>query len=117
MSWFLAADIPLFKINNPKVGQLFIKLGQPVPSESSCRVHMIKLAKKEVQLLKECLNGKRIFLIGDESEINGTKYLNILIGETAVPEKSLYNELQCCRARQPASSVREKIRSFNEAGC
>ena len=39
-------------------------------------------------MLKEHLNGKRIFLIVDESEINGTKYLNILIGETAVPGKN-----------------------------
>ena len=85
---FLAADIPLFKISNPKVRQLFTKLGQPVPSESSCRVHMSKLAEKEVQLLKERLNGKHIFLIVDESEIDGIKYLNILIGETAVPEKT-----------------------------
>ena len=45
---FLAADIPLLKINNPKIRQLFTKLGQPVPSESSCRVHMSKLAEKEV---------------------------------------------------------------------
>ena len=43
---FLAAEIPLFKINNPKIRQLFAKLGQPVPSESSCHVHMSKLAKK-----------------------------------------------------------------------
>ena len=48
---------------------------------------MSKLAEKEVQLLKERLDGKRIFLIVDESEINSPKYLNILVGETAVPEK------------------------------
>ena len=85
---FLAADIPLFKINNSKIRQLFTYLGQVVPSETSCRVLMSELAANKVQLLKERLNGKLIFLIVGESEINGTKYLNILIGETAVPEKT-----------------------------
>ena len=78
---------------------------------------MSKLAEKEVQLLKERLDGKRIFLIVDESEINRPKYLNILVGETAVPENKLYIELQCCRARQPASCVGKNSRRFNEAGC
>ena len=41
---FLAADISLFKINNPKIRQLFTDLGQAVPSEASNRVHMSQLA-------------------------------------------------------------------------
>ena len=46
---------------------------------------MDKLAVDEKQRFKERLHNKNIFLV-DESEINGSKYLNILIGDTAVPE-------------------------------
>ena len=81
---FLAADKPLFKLQHPQIWQLFTHLGQPVPSESSCLEHVDKLAVDEKQRLKECLHNKNTFLVVDESEINGSKYLNILIGDTAV---------------------------------
>ena len=55
-----------------------------MPSESSCREHVDKLDEK--QPLKERLHNKNTFLVADESEINGSKYPNILIGDTAVPE-------------------------------
>ena len=83
---FLVADIPLFKLQHPQIHQLFIQLKQPVPPESSCCKHMDKLAVDEKQQLKEHLHNKNTFLIVDESEINGSKYLNILIGDTAVSE-------------------------------
>ena len=47
---------------------------------------MDKLAVDEKQRLKERLHNKNTFLVVDESEINGSKYLNILIGDTAVPK-------------------------------
>ena len=83
---FLAADIQVFKLQHPQIRQLFTHLGQPVPSESSCREHVDKLAVDVIQRLKEHLHNKNTFLVVDESEINGSKYLNILIGDTAVPE-------------------------------
>lgn len=83
---FVAADIPLHKLQNPKIRELFTDLGQEVPSESSCRVLVDDLAKEEIQRLKERLCDKTVFLIVDESEVNGRKYLNILIGDTNVPE-------------------------------
>ena len=83
---FLAVDIPLFKLQHPQIRQLFTHLGQPVSSESSCHEHVDKLAVDEKQRLKERLYNKNAFLVVDESEINGSKYLNILIGDRAVPE-------------------------------
>ena len=47
---------------------------------------MNKLAVDEKQRLKERLHNKNTFLVVDESETNGSKYRNILIGDTAVPE-------------------------------
>ena len=81
------ADIPLFKLQHPQICQLFTHLGgQPVPSESSCREYVDKLAVDEKQQLKEHLHNKNTFLVVDESEISGRKYLKILISDTAVPE-------------------------------
>ena len=57
-----------------------------MPSESSCRAHVDTLASKELQRIKDCLHGKRVFLVVDESEIEQKKYLNILVGDTAAPE-------------------------------
>ena len=83
---FLAADIPLFKLQHPQIRRLLTHLGQLVPSESSCREHVDKLAADEKQRLKERLHNKNTFLVVDESEINDSKYLKIPIGDTAVPE-------------------------------
>ena len=47
---------------------------------------MEKLTADEMQRLKELLHDKNVFLIVDESQVSDSKYLNILIGETAVPE-------------------------------
>ena len=94
---FLAADIPLFKLQHPQIRQLFTHLGQPVPSESSCREHVDKLAVDEKQRLEKRLHNKNTFLVVDESEINGSKYLNILIGDTAVPKTTVCFGLQHCQ--------------------
>ena len=79
----------MFKLQHPQIRQLFTHLGQPVPSESSCREHVDKLAVDVIQRLKEHLHNKNTFLVVDKSEtllIDSSKYLNILIGDTAVPE-------------------------------
>ena len=57
-----------------------------MPSESFCRKYVDKLAVDKKQRLKERLHNKNTFLVVDKVEINGSKYLNILIGDTAVPE-------------------------------
>ena len=62
---FLAADIPLYKLNNSRIKQVFADLGQPMPSESSCRAHVDVPASKEMQCIKARLHGKRIFLVMD----------------------------------------------------
>lgn len=85
---FLSADIPLHKLQNPLICQLFTDLGQPVPSQSACRAQVDTLAADEVLRLKELLHMKTVFLVVDESEVSGQKYFNVLVGDTAVPEKT-----------------------------
>ena len=46
------------------------------------------MASEGVKLLKKRLYSKHVFLVIDESEVGGSKYFNILIGDIAVPEKT-----------------------------
>ena len=86
---FIAADIPLFKLQNARIRGLFTDLGQPLPSESACRAHVDNLTQADIERLKQYFNkGKNIFMVFDESNINNTNYVNILMGDTSVPEKT-----------------------------
>jgi len=84
---FLAADIPLKKLNHPAIRNLFKILGKDCPSESSCRHKVQDLGEQEIARVKESLAGKKVFLVVDETSIDTEKYMNILIGDVAVPSK------------------------------
>ena len=85
-SAFLSADIPLYKLRNPEMQSLFQFLGRKAPSESSRRKRVDDMGKCEVDQVCEILLGKIIFMVVDESEISGCKYLNTLVGDNEVPE-------------------------------
>ena len=59
---FLAADIPLYKLRNPHVIQLFENLDQKMPSETVCRDYVKTLANNEQDHLKYLLKDKCIFI-------------------------------------------------------
>ena len=65
---FLAADIPLYNLKNPKICNLFTDLGQPMPSKSACRAHVVQLFEDKLRRIKERLHDKTVFLVVDESE-------------------------------------------------
>ena len=44
---------------------------------------------EEVPRLKDYLKDQEMFMVVDESDINGKQYLNILIGKLTAPEKTL----------------------------
>ena len=70
---FLACDIPLFKLNNRMMKELFAKMNQKLPSESSCRQKVKSIAESERQRISEKLKNSKIFLIIDESDIRRKK--------------------------------------------
>lgn len=84
---FLSADIPLKKLQNEKIKELFVKMGKRLPSESTCRKKVSDLADKEKDRVKDIVRNKQIFLEIDESEVSGTKYVNVLIGTLDNPTK------------------------------
>lgn len=86
---FLSADIPLYKLRNPKLRELFTCTGHPLPSEQSCRNKIPELFSTEMERIKNIVQGKHIFMIVDESEVAGNKFLNVLVGVIEEPKKTI----------------------------
>lgn len=85
---FLSANIPLHKLRNQHLNDLFTELGQPLPSESFCRQKVNEIYEKERKRIIEMISGKSFFLVVDESDVSNTKYLNILVGKLSDPTKA-----------------------------
>ena len=97
---FLSADIPLYKLNNTHIKNLFRDIGHRLPSETTCRGTALQLSKDELKQIRNAVHDKQIFLIVDESTLSGTQYLNILVGSLETPHVSyLYDcqPLKCAR--------------------
>ena len=91
---FLAADIPLHKLCNPHVIQLFQNIGQEMPSETVCRDCVKTLANNEQDRLKYLLKDKCIFIVIDENEVDKTKFINVIVGDIDVPRKHISSSVR-----------------------
>ena len=86
---FLEADIPLHKLQHSSIKNLFNStLGHHCPSESACRKQVNDLAGQESERIKKLLTRKPIFLVVDESDVSGQKYVNLLAGLMEEPNKT-----------------------------
>ena len=85
VSSFLAADIPLHKLNHPSLKSLFAKMGKVLPSETAARACVAKLASQKEEQIQELLRDKKIFLIVDEAEVAKQKYISVLVGSLDAP--------------------------------
>ena len=86
---FLEADIPLYKLQHSSIKTLFsLTLGHHCPSESACRKQVNDLAGQESERIKKLLTRKPIFLVIDESDLSGQKYVNVLAGLMKEPNKT-----------------------------
>ena len=63
-------------------------LGHHCPSESACRKQVNDLASQESERIKKLLTIKLIFLVVDESDVAGQKYVNVLAGLMEEPNKT-----------------------------
>lgn len=84
---FSEANIPLYKLTHPSIKGLFSDLGVSIPSQPVCRQLVMKNSNEVILKVKQKLSNKLIFLVVDESEIRGIKYLNILAGLLEEPNK------------------------------
>jgi predicted AAA+ superfamily ATPase len=84
---FLEADIPLEKLNRPRLKNFFKTINFPLPSVTSSRRIVSQLAKNHVENLKTYFVDKKIFIIADDSDIKTKKYFKILAGCIEEPQK------------------------------
>ena len=61
VSLFLAADIPLRKLNHPSLKSLFARMGKVLPSETAARARVAKLAFQQEEQIQELLRDKKFF--------------------------------------------------------
>ena len=61
VSLFLAADIPLHKLNHPSLKSLFATMGKVLPSENAARACVAKSASQKEEQIQELLRDKNFF--------------------------------------------------------
>ena len=86
---FTSADIPLYKVENNELKELFNYMQYPLPSRSTLRrsIHgdyINQINEKTRKNLENC----KIFLVVDETEIEQKRFINILGGDISVPKKT-----------------------------
>ena len=64
VSSFLAADIPLHKLNHPSLKSLFATMGKVLPSETAARACVAKLASQKEEQIQQLLRDKKYFNCG-----------------------------------------------------
>ena len=62
VSSFLAADIPLHKLNHPSLKSLFATMGKVLPSKTAARACVAKLASQKEEQIQQLLRDKTFFL-------------------------------------------------------
>ena len=83
---FLSEDIPLYKLYNSDLQALFKYVGQKAPYESACQKQIDNKGKCEVNQICNILSDKVIFMVIDEADISGSKYVKTLVGDVEQPE-------------------------------
>ena len=78
---FLAADIPLHKLNLPALKSLFVAMEKLLTS---------KLASQKEENILKLLRDKMLFLIVDGAEVDKQKFINVLAsGQHGCPKGSI----------------------------
>ena len=90
----MSADIPLYKLNNTQIKDLFRDIGHRLPSETTCRRTALQLSEDELKRIRNTVHDKQIFVIVDESILSGMQYLNILVGSLETPHVSYLYDCQ-----------------------
>ena len=103
VSSFLAADIPLHKLNHPSLKSLFARMGKVLPSETAARACVAKLASQKEEQIQELLRDKKFFLIVDEAEVAKQKYCSVLVGSLDAPNQTFLVNCHPLRCSDHAS--------------
>ena len=106
---FLSADIPLYKLNNTHIKNLFCDIGHRLPSKITCRRIALHLSKDELKQIRNAVHDKQIFLIVDESTYSGMQYLNILVGSLETPHISYLYDCQPLKCAPNSNIIAQAV--------
>ena len=106
---FLSADIPLYKLNNMHIKNLFRDIGHRLPSETTCRRTALQLSEDELKQIRNAVHDKQIFLIVDESTVSGTKYLNIFVGSLETPHVCYLYDCQLLKCAPNSNTIAQAV--------
>ena len=101
--------IPLKKLQNKELKQLFKDMGKTLPSKSACRRKAAEMGEKEIDRVNNLIHEQKVFLVVDESELCGNKYLNILVGLLDEPDKTYLIACKVLPKSSTARSIRQVI--------
>ena len=116
---FLACDIPLKNLRKSHMQQLFLSMDNPAPSETTCRRKTKTLANeihaKIKSIVEKSKNG--IFVVFDESSMDGISYACTLIGTVENPSVAYLvsvKELESSLNAQITSQlIDDELRRYN----
>ena len=106
---FLSADIPLYKLRNFHIIELFKSMNHPLPSESTCRNQIDLIDKDLYGKIAKIVQNKKIFLLFDETCLNGTIYGHTLMGTLDYPEQTYLARSSIFQKSLSASDVAIEI--------
>ena len=105
---FLSADIPLYKLNNTHIKNLFRHIGYRLPSETTCRRTALQLSEDELKQIRNAVHDKQVFVV-DESTLSGTQYLNILVGSLETPHVSYLYDSQPLKSATNSNIIAQAV--------
>ena len=105
----MSADIPLYKLNNTHIKNLFRDIGHRLLSETTCRRTALQLSEDELKRIRNAVHDKQIFLIVDESTLSRTRYLNILAGSVETPHVSYLYDCQPLKCALTSNIIAQAV--------
>jgi len=105
----LSADIPLYKLNNKHIKNIFCDIGHSLPSETTCRRTVLQSSADELQRIRNAVHDKQFFLVVDESILSGTQYLNILVESLETPHVSYLYGCQPLTCAPNSNSIGQAV--------
>ena len=102
-------DIPLCKLNNTHIKDVFRDIGHRLPSETTCRRTALQLSEDELKRIRNAVYDKQIFLIVDERTLSGTQFLNILVGSLKTAHVSYLYDCQLLNVLLIATSLLKQL--------
>ena len=111
----MSDDIPLNKLNNTHIKNLFRDIGHRLPPETTCRRTALQLSKDELKQIRNAVRDKKTFLIVDENTLSGTQCLNILVESLKTPHVSYLYDLYDCQPLKCDSISNIIAQAFDDA--